>query len=72
MSAVTKTIRLSGESDNSFEEAIAASVGRAALTIEDIVSYGVVELGGSIDDAGVPSYRATIDVVFNIKETIHG
>ena len=72
MSAVTKTVRLSGESENTFEEAISAALGRAALTIEEIVSYEVVELGGAVDEAGVPSYQATIDVVFTVKETSHG
>ena len=72
MSVVTKTIRLSGESDDSFEEAISAAVGRAALTITDIVSYTVVELTGTVDDSGVPSFKATIDLTFNIKESIHG
>ena len=72
MSAVTKTVRLSGESDNNFEEAISAALGRAALTIEEIGSDEVVSLGGSVDESGVPSYQATIDVVFNVKESIHG
>jgi flavin-binding protein dodecin len=72
MTGVTKTIRVSGESESSIEEAISAAVGRAALTIEEIVAYEVVSIDGSVDEAGVPTYRVTVDITFTVKEHIHG
>ncbi|HEX9856065.1 MAG TPA: dodecin family protein [Acidimicrobiia bacterium] len=73
MTGVTKTIRLSGGSSNSIEDAITTVLGRAALTIADIASFEVVKLGGTVSDSGLPeSYDVTLDITFGVRESVHG
>ena len=72
MTGVTKTIRLSGGSGHSIEDAITAVLGRAAETIADIRRFEVKKLGGTVSDSGVPShYDVTLDITFGVRETIH-
>ena len=69
MTAVTKTLRLSGGSERSMEDAISTVLARAATSVEDIATFEVVRIGGTVDDAGVPSsYDVTLDIVFNVRE----
>jgi len=66
---VTKTLRLSGGSQRSIEDAISTILARAAASVEDIVRFEIVRVGGTVDDAGVPSsYDVTVDIVFNVRE----
>jgi flavin-binding protein dodecin len=67
---ITKTVRLAGSSDNSIEEAISGVVGRAAETINDIVGYRVVEIGGEVDASGLPSsFHVDLEITFVVKES---
>jgi flavin-binding protein dodecin len=69
VTAVTKTLRLSGGSQHSIEDAVSTVLARAATTVEDIATFEIVRVGGSVDDAGVPaSYEVTLDIVFNVRE----
>lgn len=71
---VTKTIRLAAGAPT-VEEAIATALARAAETTQGIRSFRIVEMGGSVDDAGVPAeYQVTIDITFVVKDIaeIHG
>ena len=71
MTGITKTIRLSGGAADSIEDAIAAVLARAAETITDIESFEIVSIGGTVDDAGVPShYDVTLDITFIVRESI--
>ncbi len=74
MDQITKTVRLSGSAPDSIEDAIAAVLGRAALTLEEIQSFEVVSLSGSVDASGVPAeYQVTLDVTFAVRESsTHG
>lgn len=73
MEPITKTIRLSGSSERSIEDAISTVLGRAALTISDIRSFRVVDVSGTVSDSGVPSeYRVKLDITFTVRESVHG
>lgn len=73
MQPVTKTIRLSGGSERSIEDAVSTVLGRAALTISGILSFEVVKVGGSVSDSGVPAeYSVTLDITFTVRESHHG
>ena len=73
MTGITKTIRLSGGSAGSIEDAISAVLARAAETITDIVRFEIVSAGGTVDDAGVPAhYDVTLDITFVVRESIAG
>ena len=68
MDRVTKTVRLSGEADNTIEDAISTVLGRAAMTIERIASFTVVDIGGTVDASGLPrGYRVTLDITFEVR-----
>jgi flavin-binding protein dodecin len=71
--AISKTIRLSGGSTDSIEDAIRTVLARAAVTIRDISRFRVVEVGGKVDSAGVPTnFEVLIDITFNVREAIQG
>ena len=70
MSDILKTIRLTGTSRSSFEDAISVTIARAAQTIVAIDSFDVVSLSGEVDQSGVISgHRVVIDVHFAIRES---
>lgn len=65
---ITKTVRLSGEA-GTIEDAVTTVLGRAALTIERITSFRVVEISGEVAPSGVPSgYRVTLDISFHLRD----
>jgi len=67
---ITKTVRISGSSPRSIEDAISGILGRAAETLEDIQSFLVIEVGGSVGRSGVPAeYTVTLDIEFVVKES---
>lgn len=69
MNVVTKTVRLSGGSERSIEDAISTVLARAATSLEDIATFEVVTVGGSVGSSGVPaSYDVTLDITFNVRE----
>ena len=73
MQPITKTIRLSGGSERSLEDAVATVLGRAALTISDIRSFEIVKAGGTVSASGVPAeYIVTLDITFSVRESLHG
>lgn len=70
---ITKTVRLSGGSSDSIEDAIRTVLARAAVTIRDIQRFEVVHVGGRVDNAGVPTdFEVTIDITFTVRESIQG
>lgn len=73
MQPVTKTVRLSGGSEGSIEDAIMVVLGRAALSITDIRSFEIIRTGGTVSESGVPAeYTVTLDITFVVREGIHG
>jgi len=64
---ITKTVRLSGRA-GTIEDAVTTVLGRAAETIERIRSFRVVDIGGTVDSAGVPvGYEVSVDIVFVVR-----
>ena len=60
---ITKTLRLSGEAET-IKDAVSTILGRAALTIDRIRSFRIVDIGGHVAASGVPTaYRVTVDAV---------
>ncbi len=71
--SISKTVRLSGGSSESIEDAIRTVLARAAVTIRDIERFDVVNVGGKVDGAGAPTdFRVTLDIVFKVREAIQG
>lgn len=74
MSQITKTVRLTGSSPDSIEDAVRTVLARAAATISDIVRWDMVRAGGRVDDSGVPTaFEVTVDITFGIRDSVeHG
>jgi len=70
LTAVTKTVRLSGGSERSIEDAVSTVLARAAVSIEDIATFEIVRVGGTVGGSGVAaSYEVTLDITFTVRET---
>ena len=54
----------------SIEEAVAAAVQRAALTLEGVSSFELERVDGTVQD-GELVYRALVRVSFTVKERLH-
>lgn len=74
MSDITKTVTLSGSSTDSIEDAVRTVLARAALTIEGIERFDLVNVWGEVDPSGVPSlFTVTLDITFVVRESVsHG
>jgi flavin-binding protein dodecin len=71
--SIRKTIRLSGGSSDSIEDAIRTVLARAATTIRDIQGFRVVTVAGKVDGAGVPTdFDVTLDIDFTVREAVQG
>ncbi len=67
---ISKTVRLSGSSEASIEDAVTTVLGRAAETLTDIRSFTVVRVSGAVGPSGAPSeYTVTLDIEFGVKES---
>jgi len=68
---ITKTVRLSGGSSDSTEDAIRTVLARAAVTIRDIIRFDVVHVSGQVDSAGVPTdFEVVLDITFKVRESM--
>lgn len=65
--SVYKVIELVGTSTESWEEAAAAAVKRAAGTLRDLRVAEVAELDMQLQDGKVQSYRAKVKVSFKYE-----
>lgn len=73
MSQITKTVRLSGSSAESIEDAVRTVLARAATTIDEITQFDLVRTWGAVDPSGVPTeFSVTLDITFTVKESVHG
>lgn len=64
--AVYKKIELVGTSPNSFTEAAANAIAKAAETVRHMSWFEVVEQRGSIADGKVAQYQVTVCVGFKV------
>jgi hypothetical protein len=65
--AVFKKIELVGTSSNSFSEATAAAVAKAAETVKHMSWFEVVEQRGSIADGRIAQYQVTLRIGFRVE-----
>ena len=65
--SVYKIIELVGTSDESWEKAAAAAVGRAAQTLRDLRIAEVSELDLQLEGGRVVAYRAKVKVSFKYE-----
>ena len=63
---VYKKIELVGTSSNSFSEATANAVAKAAETVRNMSWFEVLEQRGNIADGKVQQYQVTISVGFRV------
>jgi flavin-binding protein dodecin len=69
--SISKTVRLSGGSSDSIEDAIRTVLARAAVTIRDITRFDVSHVAGRVDSSGVPTdFEVTLDITFKVRESM--
>ncbi len=66
--SVYKVIELIGTSDESWEKAAAAAVGRAAQSVRDLRIAEVVKQDVHIENGTVSSYRVKLNVSFKYED----
>ncbi len=64
---VYKKIQVVGTSTNSFSEAAANAIARAAQTIRNLSWFEVVEQRGSISDGKIQQYQVTVNIGFRVE-----
>jgi flavin-binding protein dodecin len=67
--SVYKVIELVGTSTESWEQAAAAAVNRAAQSLRDLRIAEIVELDMQIEDGQVRAYRAKVKVSFKYQDS---
>jgi len=65
--SVYKIVELVGTSDESWEKAAAAAVGRASQSLRDLRVAEVVELDLQLENGQVVAYRAKVKVSFKYE-----
>ena len=64
---VFKKIELVGTSNESFSDAAAAAIARAAQTIKHMSWFEVTEQRGSISDGKIAEYQVTVRIGFRVE-----
>lgn len=64
---VFKKIQLVGTSSNSFSEAVANAVARAAQTVRNMSWFEVVEQRGAIAEGKIVQYQVTVAIGFRVE-----
>ncbi len=68
---VEKTIKLTGISANSIEDAVQLAVSRAGVTISGIHSALVNEVSATVENNQVVRWKVTVSLTFQVKDQIH-
>lgn len=63
---VYKTIRLTGCSEESYEKAIEAAVGKAGESVRGMAWFEVTEMRGAVRDGSAIEYQASIEAAFKV------
>ena len=66
--SVVKYLELSGQSPNSYEEAIREAVERASSTLRNIRSVWVKEFEAVVENDQVTQFRAILKISFELEE----
>ncbi|HUT89579.1 MAG TPA: dodecin [Thermoguttaceae bacterium] len=64
---VYKKIQLVGTSTESFSDAAANAISKAAETLRNMSWFEVVEQRGSIADGKIQQYQVTVDIGFRVE-----
>lgn len=64
---VYKKIELVGTSGNSFSEAAANAVAKAAQTVRNMSWFEVVEQRGQVADGEIRQYQVTVAIGFRVE-----
>ena len=66
--SVVKFLELSGQSPNSYEDAIHQAVERASSTLRNIRSVWVKEFEAVVENDKVTQFRAVVKISFELEE----
>ncbi len=66
--SVAKFVELSGQSPNSYEDAIREAVERASSTLRNVQSAWVKDLEAVVENGRVTEFRAVVKIAFVLDE----
>jgi flavin-binding protein dodecin len=66
--SVVKFLELSGQSPNSYEDAIREAVERASSTLRNIRSVWIKEFEAVVENDKVSQFRAVVKIAFELEE----
>ena len=66
--SVAKTVELSGQSPNSYEDAVREAVERASSTLRNVQSTWVKDLEAVVENGRVTQFRAVVKIAFVLDE----
>ena len=66
--SIAKIVELSGQSPNSYEDAIREAVERASSTLRNIQSVWVKEFEAVVENDKVTQFRALVKITFVLDE----
>jgi flavin-binding protein dodecin len=68
---VEKTVTITGLSANSIEDAVQIAIARAGVTLSSIHTAQVTNISAVIEGNKVVRWKVTVDITFNVHDTIH-
>ncbi len=66
--SVAKFVELSGQSPNSYEDAVREAVERASSTLRNVQSAWVKDLEAVVENGRVTQFRAIVKIAFVLDE----
>ena len=67
--SVVKIIKVIGQSENSFDEAVKNAVKEATRNLRNVKSFQVQEMSGEISDGNVTKFRAAVEIAFVVEDS---
>jgi flavin-binding protein dodecin len=67
MAEIAKVIRVIGQSESNFAEAVRVAVKEAAKTVRDIRGAHVVEMSAVVENDDITVFRTTVDIAFGVE-----
>ena len=68
--SVVKIIKVIGQSESSFDDAVKNAVKEATKNLRNVKSFQVDEMSGEISDGNVTKYRAAVEIAFVVADSV--
>lgn len=63
-----KIVKILGESNESWEDAVKNAVKQASKTIKEVTGVKVLDMSGNIKDGEIVEYKTTVEIAFPVLD----